>query len=80
MFDRIFDVVADKCLTPLGRVALKGVHIAASAVLFDKACMYTGLVYDASHGGPLINTAHIIQLQDEIDELQEADKFDPTSN
>lgn len=80
MFDRIFDVVADKCSTPLGGIALKGVYIAASAVLFDKACMYTGLVYDASHGGPLINTAHIIKLQDDIDELQEADKFDITND
>ena len=80
MFDRIFDVVADKCSTPLGGMALKGVYIAASAVLYDRLAFYTGVVYDASHGGPIINTAHIIKLQDDIDELQEAYKFDFTNN
>lgn len=80
MFDKIFDLVADKCSTPLGAMALKGVYIAASAVLYDRLAFYTGVVYDASHGGPIINTAHIIQLQHDIDELQEAGKFDFTSN
>ena len=80
MFDHIFDVVADKCSTPLGGMALKGVYIAASAVLYDRLAFYTGVVYDASHGGPIINTAHIIQLQHDIDELQEADKFDITND
>ena len=80
MFDHIFNVVADKCSTPLGGMVLKGVYIAASAVLSDRVAFYTGVVYDAAHGGPIINTAHIIKLQDDIDELLEADKLDPTDN
>lgn len=81
MFDRIFDFVADKCATPLGVVAVSGAYIAASAVLIDKVCKYTGVVHDAANGGTLIQTEHaVLQLRKDIDQWQESAEFDSTNN
>ena len=80
MFDRIFDFVADKCATPLGGAALKGAYIASIVVLADRVAFYTGVVYDAAHGGTLINTAHILQLQNDIDKLGKTDKLDSAND
>lgn len=81
MFDRIFDFVADKCATPLGVVAVSGAYIAASAVLIDKVCKYTGVVHDAANGGTLIQAEHaVLQLRKDIDQWQESAEFDSTNN
>ena len=81
MFDRIFDFVADKCATPLGVVAVTGAYVAASAVLIDEVCKYTGVVHDAAHGGTIIQTEHaVLQLRKDIDKWQEAAEFDSAHN
>lgn len=79
MFDRIFDFVADKCCTPLGVGVIAGTWVATSYVLIDKFTKYSGVVYDAAHGGTIIQAQHaVIQLDKDIDKWQEMAEFDST--